>query len=100
MRRKFYYLAIASCAVMVMAVASSMVWTAQSSAKPTAEAATIKPTHGKCSLCYSCGGKWPVYGGALDIPSGEVEERGSGCGDGDDYPAPESDTSPYLCCAR
>ncbi len=45
------------------------------------------------SLCYTCGGSWAVYGGAIPTPSGAYE-RGSSCGGSI---ALSTDRLPYLC---
>ena len=45
------------------------------------------------SICYSCGGGWPIYGGALPTPSGAYE-RGSGCSGSI---SSSTDRLPYLC---
>jgi hypothetical protein len=62
------------------------------------------PTAGAaCSLCYSCGGQWPTFSGAIPIRPGadqsqQVWERGEQCV-GDLAPNP-SDVIPYMCCRR
>jgi hypothetical protein len=49
------------------------------------------------SLCYTCGGNYPVHTGTIPIaPGASVYERGSGCGGGLSY---RSDGAPYLCSA-
>ena len=50
---------------------------------------------GDCSLCFTCGSFWPIFGGVIPTASG-AEERGSGCSG--DMPTPTDDTIPYLCC--
>lgn len=49
-----------------------------------------------CSLCYTCGGDWPNFGGAIPTrKNAKPYERGNSCiGD----LIPRSDTGPYLCC--
>jgi subtilisin family serine protease len=50
-----------------------------------------------CTLCYSCGGQWPVFGGAIPTRQGaNPYERGEQCSG---EPIPRADTLPYLCCA-
>lgn len=44
-------------------------------------------------ICYTCGGDWPVFSGALSI-SGGVTELGSGCSGDFQF---TDDTYPYLC---
>jgi M6 family metalloprotease-like protein len=51
---------------------------------------------GSCSLCYSCGGAFPAFGGVLPTRvDAQPWERGAACA-GD--PVPTTDFSPYLCC--
>ncbi len=46
-----------------------------------------------CNLCFTCGGDWPVFAGALPTLN-SVSERGSGCSG-----AFVSRTdNPRLCC--
>ena len=49
-----------------------------------------------CSLCFTCGGDWPNFGGVIPTRKNAMPyERGSFC-TGDLIP--RSDTGPYLCC--
>ncbi len=49
-----------------------------------------------CSLCFTCGGDWPMFSGAIPTRKGaQPFERESSCA-GD--LTPRSDTLPYLCC--
>ena len=49
-----------------------------------------------CSLCYTCGGDWPKFGGAIPTrKNAKPYERGNSC-TGDLIP--RSDNGPYLCC--
>ena len=49
-----------------------------------------------CTLCYSCGGNWPMFSGAIPTSFGASPyERGSSCSGA---LMPRSDTLPYLCC--
>jgi hypothetical protein len=50
-----------------------------------------------CSLCYTCGGKWPIYSGDLPIV-GPATERGRNCAG--DFGTDLNDDDPYLCCNR
>lgn len=45
------------------------------------------------SICFTCGGDWPVYAGTLPTASG-AGERGAGCAGSI---ASSTDTFPYLC---
>jgi hypothetical protein len=45
-----------------------------------------------CSLCFTCGGDWPVFAGAT--ASGTVTERGASCGN----PLVTRTDNPFLCC--
>lgn len=49
-----------------------------------------------CSLCYTCGGNWPIFAGTIPTRNNaKPYERGDSCA-GDLLP--RSDTAPYLCC--
>ena len=49
-----------------------------------------------CSLCFSCGGAWPVFSGVIPTRTGASPwERGPECSG---PLAATSDTGPYLCC--
>jgi subtilisin family serine protease len=49
-----------------------------------------------CSLCYDCGGDWPVFGGAIPIRiTARPWTRGAGCSG---ELEPRADSMPYLCC--
>lgn len=48
-----------------------------------------------CSLCFSCGGDWPVLNGKIPNQDGQVTERGSACAN---PLTARTDTIPYLCC--
>jgi hypothetical protein len=50
-----------------------------------------------CSLCYSCGGSFPIFSGAFVTPGVGTQERGRSCS-GD--VAPRLDFRPHLCCQR
>jgi len=50
---------------------------------------------GCASLCFSCGGAYPFFNGALPLPAGSMPtERGIACGD---PLQARADTSPFLC---
>jgi hypothetical protein len=62
----------------------------------SAPGVTPAPGDSACSLCYTCGGSWPVYGGAIPTRTdAQPWERGAACA-GNLAPAP--DVWPYLCC--
>jgi hypothetical protein len=48
-----------------------------------------------CSICYTCGGDWPVYSGTLPTASAAVERDASCSGD---FSTNRNDTIPFLCC--
>jgi hypothetical protein len=49
-----------------------------------------------CNLCFTCGGDWPVFAGALHQSSTEhPTERGSGCSGAF---TSRADSFPFLCC--
>jgi len=53
-------------------------------------------TAAACSICYTCGGDWPIFQGAVLTPSGGAAyERGGACSGNVGY---ATDRSPYLCC--
>ena len=78
--------------------------TAEAAGQPSKEkvmrgsAADITPAPGDsaCSLCYSCGGGWPVFSGAIPTRTdAQPWERASAC---TGNLAPATDGAPYLCC--
>ncbi len=48
------------------------------------------------SLCYTCGGDWPVFAGQV-VGSGQAFERGGACSGNLVSGGGFSDTAPYLC---
>ena len=48
-----------------------------------------------CTYCYTCGGDWQVFSGAIYNPSGAAYEYTSSCGGSQAW---ASDAYPYLCC--
>lgn len=49
-----------------------------------------------CSLCFTCGGTFPVFQGAWNTAaSPQIQERGTSCAGGI---ANRTDTRPFLCC--
>jgi hypothetical protein len=46
------------------------------------------------SLCFTCGGDWPVFAGTIPTPSA-ANERGSGCLGG--FSRVRNDHAPFLC---
>ena len=52
-----------------------------------------------CSICYTCGGSWPIYSGTIGnlepVASSAPTERGEACSGSLSY---VDDTHPYLCC--
>lgn len=46
------------------------------------------------SVCYTCGGAWPVFSGMIPSAGGHATERASGCGGALVY---ATDASPYIC---
>src|SRR4051812_4319368 len=48
-----------------------------------------------CSLCYTCGGTWPIFAGSFETTT--ARERTSKCASG---PVDLDDTRPFLCCRR
>jgi subtilisin len=54
------------------------------------------PSGAACSLCYTCGGAWPVFSGVIPTRSGASPwERGPECSG---PLSANSDAGPYLCC--
>src|SRR5215831_7145821 len=50
-----------------------------------------------CSMCFTCGGNYPIFSGAIPLPAGSMPiERQGGC---DDPLVASPDTFPYLCCS-
>ncbi|HEX7184750.1 MAG TPA: hypothetical protein VF756_23190, partial [Thermoanaerobaculia bacterium] len=48
-----------------------------------------------CSLCYTCGGSYPIFSGAFVTPGLGTKERGRSCS-GD--VSSRLDFRPHLCC--
>ena len=46
------------------------------------------------SLCYTCGGDWPIFSGYIPTATA-ADERGSGCAGG--FGTSLNDHSPYIC---
>ena len=66
------------------------------------ETAVSGPTVGMsaCSLCWTCGGNWPIFAGQIGNNStgglnGPAIERGPGCSGSLTL---SNDVAPYLCC--
>ena len=58
---------------------------------------TNKQTAVACNTCFTCGGDWPIFAGAVHaVNTGNLtSERGSGCS-GTIHAA--NDQNPFLCC--
>jgi hypothetical protein len=53
-------------------------------------------TQSECSLCFTCGGAWPIFAGSWPVAAPmNPTERGSGCADPLTI---RSDSRPFLCC--
>jgi hypothetical protein len=48
-----------------------------------------------CSICYTCGGDWPIYSGTLPTLTAATERDSSCSGD---FSTTRGDTIPFLCC--
>jgi hypothetical protein len=50
-----------------------------------------------CNMCFTCGGDWPIFAGAVHaVNTGSLTfERGSGCSGAI---AASNDNNPFLCC--
>lgn len=48
-----------------------------------------------CSLCYSCGGSYPIFSGAFVTPGLGTKERGRSCSGS---VSSRPDFRPHLCC--
>ena len=88
--------------VMVLALSTAVTVQAQNSKGKAStqqnlqtNSATRVPS--ACSLCYTCGGNWPIYSGDLPIV-GPATERGPNCSG--DLSDKLDDDDPYLCCRR
>ncbi|MEK0083981.1 hypothetical protein [Benzoatithermus flavus] len=70
--------------------------------KPIREAATRatnNQTAVACSICFTCGGDWPVFAGSIRSVGDFPTERGAACdGTLPSSPQGRSDGSPFLCC--
>jgi hypothetical protein len=49
----------------------------------------------RCALCFTCGGRWPHFGGSIPNNDGQVTEFGSSCAS---PLTARNDSSPFLCC--
>lgn len=51
------------------------------------------------SICYTCGGNWPNFGGTIPTASAATERNGSCAGfpSGAEFSTERNDTIPYLC---
>ena len=67
------------------------------------ERATLAPavanpqTAVACNTCFTCGGDWPIFAGAVHaVNTGSITyERGGGCSGAI---AAANDSNPFLCC--
>jgi hypothetical protein len=60
--------------------------------------AVINPqTSVACNTCFTCGGDWPIFAGAVHaVNTGSLtHERGAGCSGAI---AAANDSNPFLCC--
>ena len=85
--------------VMVLALSTGVTAQAQNgkgkaSIQQNLQTNSLTRSPSACSLCYTCGGRWPIYSGDLPIAGGATE-RGSKCA-GDLKESDDDD--PYLCC--
>ena len=56
----------------------------------------VGPGVSACSLCFTCGGDWPIFSGVIPTRTGAMPwERGPGCSGS---LTASSDSGPYLCC--
>jgi hypothetical protein len=62
---------------------------------PTTAQAINNQTAVACNLCFTCGGDWPVFAGAITPVGNNPTERGSGCAGS---LIVRSDSRPFLCC--
>jgi|GEM_PF-5184175 len=59
----------------------------------------ITNTNAPASICYTCGGYWPNYGGTIPTQSAATE-RNAQCGtfnSGAEFAVDRNDTVPFLC---
>ena len=62
---------------------------------PTTSQAINNQTAVACNYCFTCGGDWPVFAGAMTPVGNNPTERGSGCSGS---LIVRSDSRPFLCC--
>lgn len=69
--------------------------TTQELARATAALTVNQQVAASCSICYTCGGDWPIYAGTLPTTRA-ANERDSSCSGG--FTTTRNDLIPYLCC--
>jgi len=57
--------------------------------------AVNRQTSVSCNFCFTCGGDWPIFAGAVRSSPASPVERGSGCSGG---LITRTDSAPFLCC--
>lgn len=97
--------ALIICLVAVFVLMPVLTVQAQDKADQRARAAQAEPIDtsrvNACSICFTCGGDYPIFSGALGDPNGlpgtfPATERGSGCADPLAFNPNEFE--PFLCC--
>jgi hypothetical protein len=78
-----------------IAAAGKSAPTAQELAFATAALTVNQQVAASCSICYTCGGDWPIYAGTLPTARAATE-RDSSCSGG--LTTNRNDTIPFLCC--
>ena len=57
--------------------------------------AVNRQTSVDCNFCFTCGGDWPIFAGAVRSSPASPTERGGSCSGG---LIVRTDSSPFLCC--
>jgi len=99
------------CAVLSLVCVGTWALQAQTASDSQAPAATIagksipadvpghiavnRQTSVDCNFCFTCGGDWPIFAGAVRSNPANPTERGGACSGG---LIVRADSTPFLCC--
>ena len=99
MRRVLFLLSLTAFVVAPSVAEAANVSASSKAAIERQQAAAASRTiaQSRCSLCYTCGGSWPIFAGSFTAgeTTGNETERAGTCG-GDLVLI--TDDRPFLCC--